>query len=666
MNKIGNSLSERFNQTAFGQTFKKASYVWKQNKKTLYFLMVLTFILSTTIVGALNQFINYGKVYIINSIYEGIIYQPVSTLLVWAVMFYLVVRLYALLYKGYEHENERNYEISHRGTAGTAKEMNSKEAKEYYNAGTIWENRGDIIGAEDKNLKTLYSMNNKMFSNGNEMYIGTQGTGKSTCGAINKVFQCVLRGESMAITDPKGEIYGITALFAKAMGYKVRYISFNPDTMYHSDCCDLLSSISSRLDVINWASTFIENTGDEHEVGFWKQGAQNLLCGFIFFLKDNPFGYEFTISDLVRLSRENALSDIDSLFSSLPYEHPARPFYDIFSHDESKSQTVKASTYGGLGARLLNAFFGDPLIYKVVGTKDFDFTEIGRQKGIVYVGMRTGTKSLRVLSSLFFNQLTESLQKFGGEQPERHLPVRVRLLLDEFYAIGEIPNWLETLAVLRSYWIDVTMMIQDIPQVQERYQGKTWQTLFNACSLTVFLGGNAPETTEYLSEMSGDQTVVQIGKRYEDSVMDVLKLHPTYMVSESETKRKVFTPHEIRTLEPDKLIAFPSQKNAKKMYKYFYTNHPVWDLIKDYQVNVTTRMPEWLLNATEIERESYKIPEKEAFESDTEKVKELTEKLAKSHVIAQLLKKTSIDTMDTYEEDDESVEVEEVNSSIVS
>ena len=64
-------------------------------------------------------------------------------------------------------------------------------------------------------------------------------------------------------------------------------------------------------------------------------------------------------------------------------------------------------------------------------------------------------------------------------------------------------------------------------------------------------------------------------------------------------------------------------------------------IFKDYQVNVTTRMPEWLLNATEIERESYKIPEKEAFESDTEKVKELTEKLAKSHVIAQLLKKIS-------------------------
>ncbi len=69
--------------------------------------------------------------------------------------------------------------------------------------------------------------------NRNIAVCGSQGSMKSRAFARNMILQCIRRGESMFITDPKSELYEDTAAYLKAEGYTVRL--WNLIDLDHSD-----------------------------------------------------------------------------------------------------------------------------------------------------------------------------------------------------------------------------------------------------------------------------------------------------------------------------------------------------------------------------------------------------------------------------------------------
>jgi type IV secretory pathway TraG/TraD family ATPase VirD4 len=86
------------------------------------------------------------------------------------------------------------------------------------------------------------------------------------------------------------------------------------------------------------------------------------------------------------------------------------------------------------------------------------------------------------------------------------LAVRVRFLLDEFYAIGKIGGFEEKIATFRSLNISSDIICQNLEQLKEMYEDHEGKVTGN-CDLRICLGVNDMNDAKAFSDMCGQTTV---------------------------------------------------------------------------------------------------------------------------------------------------------------
>lgn len=117
------------------------------------------------------------------------------------------------------YDKERNLTYSDQGTYGTSGFMTDSEMREVLEVvPDIAGNRGVILG---KLYGKAVCLPEKTRMNRNVAVFGASGSMKSRAYARNVVFQCVKRGESLIITDPKSELYADMCLYLEENGYTV-------------------------------------------------------------------------------------------------------------------------------------------------------------------------------------------------------------------------------------------------------------------------------------------------------------------------------------------------------------------------------------------------------------------------------------------------------------
>lgn len=97
------------------------------------------------------------------------------------------------------------------------------------------------------------------------------------------------------------------------------------------------------------------------------------------------------------------------------------------------------------------------------------------------------------------------LQNMKKRKCPRRCPVHVRLILDEFANIGQIPDFDAKLATIRKYAISCSIILQAISQLRVLYKDK-WNTIAANCDSKLFLGCDDSETIEWLLKMLGKKT----------------------------------------------------------------------------------------------------------------------------------------------------------------
>lgn len=217
---------------------------------------------------------------------SGWIYTIIGMALVFGIL-YLLGRKN----KDLEHiksRDDRGVDYSEDGTYGTAEWMTRKEAEKTYEIGHIDKVEGVILGQYTEGGKEAICLPKDTSGNRNILILGSPGTGKSFCYVRNAIFQAIVRGESVVITDPKGELYESTSEKLRQEGYKVRV--FNLVTATRSDAWNCMSEIYdpetgdvSELRVTEFADTLMKNTCDGPDDHFWGTGESNLLKAIIMF-----------------------------------------------------------------------------------------------------------------------------------------------------------------------------------------------------------------------------------------------------------------------------------------------------------------------------------------------------------------------------------------------
>ena len=160
---------------------------------------------------------------------------------------------------------------------------------------------------------------------------------------------------------------------------------------------------------------------------------------------------------------------------------------------------------------------------------------------------------VRLLITIIERRLTEEMD-YAASGAERQ---RLLLMLDEFANLGRLEVMEESLAYLAGYGIRAYLVLQDIQQLYKTYSRD--ETILSHCHIRAAFAPNKLETAQWLSQQTGESTVVKekvstSGGRF--SVM-LDKVSTTY----DEHKRNLLTADECMRLPAatkdasDKIVA---------------------------------------------------------------------------------------------------------------
>lgn len=495
--------------------------------------------------------------------------------------------------------DDRNFEYSKKQPYGTARPLTEEDLEDILEFKPIEKTNGIILGetydgkivsiptteefnakAERKEWTQDDRTNNTR--NRNILVVGSPGTMKSRAFIMNQILQAMKNGESIMVTDPKGELYEKTYQILKDSGYDVKM--FNLISQENSDSWNPIAELNNDSTFAKIFSQTVVENADENGEEYWKNNSMNFMKAAIQIDSIEAMGklYDF-ISN-------NTLDDFSEEFSETNCE-AAKRAYKIFNQC---SDQVKGQIINGLG--IMIDLFQDEKIRNITNSSEIDMTKPAREKCAYFVITSDQHRTFDYLAVLFWTiAFIKLIEYIDAHRDEKGNPTTlpVHMCLDEFPNVGEIPDFNRKLSTVRSRLLYVTIVIQNLPQLMNRYPNGMHEEIFSDCDFVVFLGCNDKTTAEYFSELTG---IASIEVTTENNVYarDVMMLNqsPEYREVKSIGQRTVMNMDEIKSIKnTDLLIFIRGTKSVYQCKKFDYSKNPLSKGIKI--VKIKDHIPEW-------------------------------------------------------------------------
>ena len=483
-----------------------------------------------------------------------------------------------------ETDRERNLIYSSKGTYGTSGFMTPNEMnKVLETVSKVRSTRGTILGQLNGKIVCLPE---KSRMNRNIAVYGASGSMKSRAFARNMIFQCVKRGESMFVTDPKSELYEDMSEYLRQNGYTVKVFNLiNPE---NSDSWNCLNEIEGQEIMAQlFSDVIIKNTNAGKPDHFWDNSELNLLKALVLYVEQGYPPEGKNIGEVYKLLTLSSETEMNSLFDALPIGHPAKSPYSIF---KQAADTVRGGIIIGLGSRL--QVFQNRLICDITSYNEIDLTLPGREKCAYFCVSSDQDSTFDFLSSLFLSFLFIKLVRFADKHGESgRLPVPVHILADEIANIGVIPDLTKKISTIRSRNISMSVIFQNLAQMQNRYPQNQWQEIIGNCDVQLFLGCTDEITAKFISDRTGEVTIGVSSKAKQLNTWRVSNYTPEYRETSSIGKRKLMTMDEVLRLPIDKALVIVRGHKVLKVDKYDYTLHP--ESKKLSPSKASEHVPEW-------------------------------------------------------------------------
>ena len=497
------------------------------------------------------------------------------------------LKVRGLEHAGMTRDEQRNFWFSDKDTYGTAELMDDYRMRQCFNCvpeRECWKAEGDIIGIKDG---LVLSRPEKSQHNKHMAVIGASGSMKSRAIVRNKIIGSKRRGESMVVTDPKGELFRDTAIWLRKSGYIVRalnLVSLDKSSGWNF-MADALQNCQpgEEIEIVDqMAHVIIQNTGgtaDGHSKDdFWDKGERGLLKAIMlyqYYVWQEGTG-ALSFSWAYKFLLDNDVDHMKDAFTALGARKPtnaATPAFNIFLKAGEK---ICPNIHFGLLSRL--DLFRNAQIQRITSTDEIDLELPAREKCAYFVITPDQHSTYDFLAALFFTLLFIRLVKYADTKTTAgKCDVPVNLLLDEFPNIGEIPDFPKKIATVRSRQINITILFQSLPDLTERYPEPGHWRILNNCDYIIFLGGGDPNTADYFSKRSGEATIMVDTTAESHNKLDPLHFTLDQRESVGAGRRMVLTLNEIQTMAKDnpyvELIVMRDQP-ILQCEKFDYTRDP--------------------------------------------------------------------------------------------
>lgn len=496
---------------------------------------------------------------------------------------------------GKEAYDERNFEVSSKGTYGTAGFMDEEERAQVLRSEKKFEKVDGVIFGRDLQDEKIISLPVESRLNRNFAVCGSQGSMKSRAFARVMALQCIRRGESVYLTDPKSELYEDLSFYFRESGYTVKQL--NLIQLEHSDAWNCLGEIDDGSLIDVFCDVVIRNTTDKFD-HFYDNTEMDLLKALCLYVFHEYPPEKRTFPEAYKLLINKSVDMLDAIFDRLPTHHPARGPYQLFA----KAEKVKGNAVLGLGTRL--QIMQNKLVQQITSHDEIDLSLPGREKCAYFCITSDQDSTFDMLATLFTSFLSIKLVRYADRTKERRLPVPVQFILDEFPNLGVVPDFKKKLATARSRGIGMSILFQNIPQLQNRYPDNQWEEILGGCDFSIFLGCNDMTTASYYSDRTGEITVSVSSIRKNYYTIRATDYVPEYTESTSLGKRMLLIPDEILRFPLDQGLLIIRGQKVCRFRKMDYLEHPDSQYMKLEKVE--EHIPEWFKDWKQ-EKQNFKI-----------------------------------------------------------
>ena len=380
----------------------------------------------------------------------------------------------------------------------------------------------DVVKVNPK-ADTLTAAGIPLINNGKEIYvdngeyhnlvIGSTGSGKTQTIVKPMVNLLAKKGESMIITDPKGEIYKYAVSNLKERGYKIIVLNFrepskgnawNPLTLPYryfkngnvDKSTELLDDVALNI--------LYDQTKKSNDSDFWEKSAADYFSGLALGLFYDADEKE------VNLNSINYMSSVgEERYATSTY---IKEYFNLKGEESSPyifaSNTINApnETKGGILSTFrqkIRLFSSRESLSEMLAYSDFKMEDIGKEKTAVFMIIHDEKKTYHSLMTIFIKQCYETLidvaQENGGK-----LPYRTNFILDEFANMPPLKDVDSMVSAARSRDIRFTFIIQNFAQLNDVYGKEVGEIIKGNCGNLVYLISTELAALEEISKMCGE------------------------------------------------------------------------------------------------------------------------------------------------------------------
>ena len=346
------------------------------------------------------------------------------------------------------------------------------------------------------------------------LIIGSTGSGKTQCVIFPMVQSLAKHGESMVITDPKGEIYEKTSEMLRRKGYNIILLNFrnpangnawNPLTLpyrlWKSGNQDKAIELLDDL-----ALNILYDESNKNADPFWEKTSAGYFSGLALGLFEDANEDEININSISLMTTvgeekfRGSSTYIKEYFNS---KDPAGAAYINASSTILSPSDTKGSILAVFKEKI-KLFATRANLSEMLSHSDFNIEDIGLHKTAVFIVIQDEKKTYHSLATILVKQIYETLidvaQAHNGK-----LPIRTNFLLDEFANMPPLKDVTTMITAARSRAMRFTLIIQNFAQLNEVYGEQQAETIKGNCGNLVYLISTELKALEEISKMCGEK-----------------------------------------------------------------------------------------------------------------------------------------------------------------
>lgn len=353
------------------------------------------------------------------------------------------------------------------------------------------------------------------------LIVGASGSGKTHCLMFPLIKILAKKGESIIVTDPKGELYEGTANLLKDKGYKVIIINFrdpvhgsawNPFHLPYKLFKDSQNDKSKdwlkdkSIELLEDLAVNILRDPNNRDNPFWESSASNYFTGLALGLFEDAKESQININSI------NYMASIGETKLGPNNDYLKEYFRmkgdsSLASINASGIVNAPSETKGGIVSTFkdkIRIFSSREGMSELLSHSDFDLRDIGTEKTAVFIKIHDEKTTYHSLATVLVKQIYESLIDVASEQPGLRLKYRTNFILDEFANMPALKDVESMITASRSRNIRFSFAIQNFSQLTKAYGKDVAETIKGNCGNFVFLITTELAALEEISKLCGE------------------------------------------------------------------------------------------------------------------------------------------------------------------